>query len=465
MTQAAASIAFNTKLLPHQQRVVRRLLQVDQSGLVVAHGLGSGKTATSILAQEAMGVDADIIVPAALIKNYQKEVARWAPGSSLRRNLVSMQAVVRDRTHLSLPLLIVDEGHRGRSELSQTAGYLEGCAFGRDKRRLVLTATPFYDHPVDIMPLIEVASGGTAGSVATLKKGFEAIYMEAELVWASWWGRWLSGAKPGVRWHLRQANAEGLRQDLHRYVDAHANSTAGFPRVRRTEVMVPMSEDQQREHDRLMRKAPEWVGLLVSSGLGPQAKDAAAVNAFLTASRQVCDCWGAASPKLDAAVLRLQETLASNPRAKVLVYSNFLGACLRPYAERLRTLGVPHVEFTGDEAKVARDLSVQRYNRGDVRVMLVSSAGGEGLDLVGTRVVQVLEPAFNRSRTEQVEGRAIRYGSHAHLPEAEQEVEVQSFMMRNRHGSGLSTDEYLAEMCRQKEALLGEFRALLPRET
>jgi N12 class adenine-specific DNA methylase len=57
---------IQTKLQPHQQRVVDRLQQSDQPGLVVIHGLGSGKTLSSIAAQDALGLDATTVVPAAL---------------------------------------------------------------------------------------------------------------------------------------------------------------------------------------------------------------------------------------------------------------------------------------------------------------------------------------------------------------------------------------------------------------
>jgi len=43
--------AVTTPLEPHQQRVIDRLM--NQDGLVVAHGLGSGKTLSSIAAAEA----------------------------------------------------------------------------------------------------------------------------------------------------------------------------------------------------------------------------------------------------------------------------------------------------------------------------------------------------------------------------------------------------------------------------
>ena len=70
---------------------------------------------------------------------------------------------------------------------------------------------------------------------------------------------------------------------------------------------------------------------------------------------------------------------------------------------------------------------VEDYNAGKTRVLLVSSSGTEGLDLKGTKLMQVMEPHFNNSKIEQVIGRGIRYKSHSHLPEQERQVAVQRF--------------------------------------
>ena len=67
-----------TELQPHQKRVAQRIK--NQPGLVVAHGLGSGKTLTSIAAQEALNMPSEVLVPAALQANYQKELSKHVKG-------------------------------------------------------------------------------------------------------------------------------------------------------------------------------------------------------------------------------------------------------------------------------------------------------------------------------------------------------------------------------------------------
>ena len=65
----------NNNPLPHQQRAVDKLLKSDQPGLILWHGLGSGKTRTSIEAYKALHMPTSVIVPASLAGNYRKEAA------------------------------------------------------------------------------------------------------------------------------------------------------------------------------------------------------------------------------------------------------------------------------------------------------------------------------------------------------------------------------------------------------
>ena len=60
-------------------------------------------------------------------------------------------------------------------------------------------------------------------------------------------------------------------------------------------------------------------------------------------------------------------------------------------------------------------------------MLLVSSSGAEGLDLKGTKSIQLAEPHWNNSKIDQVIGRGIRYQSHAHLPAEERKVRVMKY--------------------------------------
>ena len=59
-----------------------------------------------------------------------------------------------------------------------------------------------------------------------------------------------------------------------------------------------------------------------------------------------------------------------------------------------------------------------------IKVIIGSPAMKEGVSLLRVRSVHILDPYWNRSRTEQIMGRAVSFRSHADLPENERKVDV-----------------------------------------
>jgi SNF2 family DNA or RNA helicase len=466
----------HTQLQPHQQRVVDRLKERDQPGLVVAHGLGSGKTLTSIAAQDALGMDSTVVVPAALQANYKKELKKHTKGRHPKAHITSMQMVARrGQVHPKSKMLIVDEAHRARDTSSKT---FEALKKNKAEKRMLLTGSPFYNHPADISPLVNVAGGGKI--LPEKRDDFEARYI-SQLKQNPGLLGWLKGVQPGTKPILNPGRRKELKSIFNKWVDYYEGSKENFPSVERQDVKVPMTEDQLQFYDTLMKKAPAWVRYKVRNGLPPTKKELGDLNAFLGGARQVSNTTApyhlegdAQDPKIEKAYTELKKHLDKNPRSKAVVYSNFLEAGIDPYKEKLRRGGIPYGEFTGQMDKKERDQLVQDYNANKIRALLLSSAGGEGLDLKGTRLLQVLEPHWNNEKLHQVEGRGIRFGSHADLPEDERNVLVQRYLATRPRSSfmeklklrnpGLGVDEYLTGLSRDKEHLNHQFRELLKRD-
>ena len=59
-----------------------------------------------------------------------------------------------------------------------------------------------------------------------------------------------------------------------------------------------------------------------------------------------------------------------------------------------------------------------------IKVVLISKAGSEGIDLKFIRQVHILEPWYNMNRLEQIIGRAVRNFSHKDLPFEKRNVEI-----------------------------------------
>jgi SNF2 family DNA or RNA helicase len=83
---------------------------------------------------------------------------------------------------------------------------------------------------------------------------------------------------------------------------------------------------------------------------------------------------------------------------------------------KLEEVGIPFRHISGSLPTSKRVEAVKLYNEDKIKVLLITKAGGEGLDLKNTTGVILMEPAWNESANKQVIGRAVRYKSHVTLP-------------------------------------------------
>ena len=98
-----------------------------------------------------------------------------------------------------------------------------------------------------------------------------------------------------------------------------------------------------------------------------------------------------------------------------------------------------------------------------VKVVLISKAGSEGIDLKFIRQVHILEPWYNLNRIEQITGRAVRNFSHKDLPFEKRNVQI--FM----HGTVFSdqgleeetADLYVYRVAEQKAIQIGHVTRVL----
>ena len=90
-----------------------------------------------------------------------------------------------------------------------------------------------------------------------------------------------------------------------------------------------------------------------------------------------------------------------------------------------------YIMITGDpRLSPNNDLDVKAITNDDnidgnnIKVVLISQAGSEGLDFKAVRQTHIMEPWYNMNRIEQITGRAVRNLSHKDLPLEERNVEI-----------------------------------------
>ena len=96
-----------------------------------------------------------------------------------------------------------------------------------------------------------------------------------------------------------------------------------------------------------------------------------------------------------------------------------------------------------------------------VKVVLISKAGSEGIDLKFIRQVHILEPWYNMNRIEQIIGRAVRNFSHKDLPFKKRNVEI--FMYGTILGNNReeAADLYVYRVAEYKAIQIGKVTRIL----
>lgn len=155
------------------------------------------------------------------------------------------------------------------------------------------------------------------------------------------------------------------------------------------------------------------------------------------------------------------------------VYSNFVSASgILDFAIMLKAKGFKEVTSdicpvrsanrfaifkTGNDKENNRILSIfnsTKNRNGDlIKVILGSPAMKEGVSLLGVRSVHLLEPYWNKSRMEQIIARAIRFCSHKHLPPNERSVTVFNYIATTDDGS-MSIDDYIIMLANKKSQII-----------
>ena len=472
-----------TELQDHQKRLAAKLAK--EHGVLAYWGLGSGKSLGSIASTQ--GHHPDVVVPASLRSNYEKEIAKHTQAGTYHANIMSYEKAVKDREPTSKTLIMDEPQAIGHSD-TQRSQLLVKKAQQYD-HRLLMTGTPIRNHPSELSPLINAVTG--EHSLPVDKDTFEAKYTKAVMSNPSLYRRVWKGDIP-VEVGRNIKNADKLADILRGHVDYHMPSQENFPSHSEETIQVQMSKEQQKLYDYAEKQLNPITAYRVKMGLPVQKRDTADLNKFLSSTRQIGNTGSqfggkeVVSPKIERAVDELEKRQTADPNFRGLVYSNYLGSGVHEYSKELGRRGIEHHIFDGSLNDKQKQKVVDDYNNGRVKNLLISGAGAQGLDLKGTKLVQILEPHWNSARVDQAKGRAIRYKSHDHLPEDERHVEVQNFQSTIRPGlmdkikapytaaknlrdkllgyepvKPLSADEYLKGMNDSKDKLNNQFLDVL----
>lgn len=474
--EKVAELAPDLTLQEHQQRVSDRVSGEDPR-LLVYHGLGSGKSLSAIAAAEAAqkihGGNYGVVVPASLRGNFQKELAKFAPGSN--PEILSYSGLALGKKFQQQPdTLVMDEAQRLRNPESAAARAAREAA-QKAKRLVLLSGTPITNSPSDMANLISMLA-----NKEITPKQFEARYVGYKSKFPGIIP-WLRGAQWGEVPYVK--NEKELRKLLEGRVDYQPSKTPEGVDVQEEQIKVPLSKAQQKIQKAIRTKVPPGFLWKLDKEFPMSREELAKMNSFLNGLRQVSlstqSFRGDRDPlkafdqssKLQTAMSNLQKALESDERKKALIYSNFVESGVNPYAAALERAKIPYGVFHGGIPTEARQKALRDYNEGKLRALLIGPAGAEGISTKGTNLIQLLDPHWNEARIQQARGRGLRFDSHAGLPEDLKNVQVQRYLSGSEEPGFLGRllgqrrqrtgDEVLETLSQNKEQLNEAFRKIL----
>jgi len=118
--------------------------------------------------------------------------------------------------------------------------------------------------------------------------------------------------------------------------------------------------------------------------------------------------------------------------------------------------------FTPDSVADIKMLTMDDNADGSkIKVVLISQAGSEGVDLKFIRQVHIIDPWYNMNRIEQIIGRAVRNCSHKKLPFSQRNVEIYLYGTLLKNNEEESADLYVYRLAELKAVQIGNISRVL----
>jgi superfamily II DNA or RNA helicase len=378
----------------HQLNVANHLY--NNRGVIVVHSVGTGKTLTAIATAQCL-LNNDIIknvivvTPTSLQQNFINQMMMYGVESqdiSNNYTFYTIQGIVnaiqnKDVVSPSNSLIIIDEAHNLRKINSSRFDVIFKYS-KKASKIMLLTATPLINYKYDIINLISLANADKPISIDSFNKMINNDN-ETEL-------------------------HEYINDVFSFYIKDKSIYDPNFPSYKIIEIFLPMNELYNKIYSNVEKgqvsKIPDFKGKNI--------------HVFYNGLRRASNIIDKKSPKVNWIIKKIK----SEKKSKFVIFSHFINMGIKPIMDWLDNHNIEYGHVTGDLTIEERQDSVTKYNNDELKILFISKAGSEGLDLKGTTFVIIMEPSWNENSIEQIIGRGIRYKSHVNLPKYKQNVIV-----------------------------------------
>tara|TARA_B110000037_G_scaffold41389_1_gene51167 strand:- start:3967 stop:5679 length:1713 start_codon:yes stop_codon:yes gene_type:complete len=440
-------LPYGKKLNPHQRIVAEFMRDTQQKGLVVVHKVGSGKTLTGLVSAQCLlslkdKLEVVVLTPKSVVEQFTNELNKLNLSLTIssRINVYSHATWLRRFEEgvesAENKVIIVDEAHKfkGANKINKTTGKetskyarLLSEAAKKSFKIILLTATPLENDIKETMNYVSIVNG------RNLREEYKKYKNQFK-----------------VKTKILGDLSDYLKCNFSVYDQIQKEH---FPR--RVEHFVKLKMTKEYNDKYLLAEVNASDPSIDKLFYNKKKKLNPDLMKFHNGIRRAVNNISIISPKITWTVDKVKEIVAN--KGKVVIYSTWLKFGIDLISEKLRNLGIDYGIVSGAVSKEDRMNIVKNYNDDKLRVMLITSAGAEGLDLKETSAIVIIEPFWHQSRIEQVIGRGVRYKSHANLPEDKRYVDIYHLLLEKNEGhynelSGMkpSADTMLYEMSKSK---------------
>lgn len=486
-------IEFN----PVQQRV----LDNPSSSMVVAHGVGSGKTLTGLAKFEKLKEKGDakkalVVTPAGLRNNFGEEGVKkftdstyniignkqeiskgqgFAPDPNADYNIMSYE-MFRSNPDKYLDetgadTVIMDEAHKIRNSGTSTLDSFKNTR-NKYKNVIALTGSPVNNKISDIYNLVDLASNHTS-LLGDDARDFERIYYKRSD--SKKYQGMPEGRVPVIGFNHRDV----LKRELAKYIDyADADDVRDIAQIPNKKLKinkVPLSRRQAKLYKKIINEDPKLKQLVREKKLETMRDDeiSQAFNKMIE-SRKLVNSVGSVVPGIslkDSAKMTpktkrmlddMEKHLQETPDGQAILLTNMINGGADVLEAGLKDRGIDYGKFLGKGnegvTEESRQQDIRDYKDRKKRVMLISGAGAEGISLGDTTWEGSLDGHYNPERMNQMEARGIRARGLSHRNPEDREVQVNRYISTMPKTFGLfkspykTPDEIIYEIADNKEA-------------
>lgn len=420
-------------LLPHQSKVVDYIKDPENKSILLLHNTGSGKTITAIysimeLLKQKPNNKVIIVVLKSVVIYWEREIEKIFGYIPPNFEFLSYQSVFRDYKLLfnSCPnsIIVIDEIHNLRTIISTETydmdNIIKYASYNNIKiPNRISDMNKFLidnDIPEDIWFSAKVGKY-VLYNIKCVSKAWKILLLTATPFVNNFLDlnnmfKMLSGKTYNFKTLLDIKNAIISNNLGISYYNVDKNENENYPKTIFKQVVLKLNKEEELEYGEFELDGGDGPGQMIFMNKLRQIGDSGFNNKYY-------------SPKIKY----IFDNMKKMKYRKSLIFSSFVGKGTKIAEKVLNVIESRLID--GKSSQYERQQIVNDFNDDKFPLLIISSAGSEGLDLKGVRDVYLLEPGWNFVKEEQSMARAIRYKSHIHLPKNERTVTVHRLILKN----------------------------------